>query len=73
MNNKKQIKVLKHKNYLAELEKEDATLVCSDISNFEDDCEGKCDECGKKIVFRSYNKKAKKKICIDCASKGIAG
>lgn len=67
------MKIIPHNKYLKEIEKPDAILACSDKSMFDDNIEGNCDECSEPIVYRPYNKKATKKVCLDCSLKYMEG
>lgn len=62
---------IEHEEYLKKIQEDDAVLVCITypLLGFDDNIAGVCGECGATIYYRPYNKKATKKICIDCAKK----
>ncbi len=46
-------------------------LVCGPTSYFPDDVHGKCDVCGKAIVYRPHAPKDVKRLCLDCLLKEV--
>ena len=62
------VKTMYHGDYLEEIKKEKAVLICSSkpVSVFPDNLQGECDECGCAIYYRPYNQDAAKKVCERC-------
>ena len=67
------MKVLKHKDYLKEIQKPNAVLITmpGECKHFPDDLIDTCNKCNQIIHYRPYNKKCTHKLCIPCGDEMI--